>query len=171
MLADPKYWVLAIDEIKYLKPTAWLGCNSMDHYLLQQWVKVKDSSAVWHLGILDLLECIKTEPPPPDVCLSIRRRLLMPEEGDTPMRPVAAIYYDHETKHYFTVLLNYERLHVTTFGRRDSIEKKCRFDLQPQSWNGQNIWRNVCIIFGWPLPDTRPTWWAWEWKWVNTHSE
>lgn len=58
----------------------WLGSNSMDHYLLQQWIKVKDSSATWHLGILDLLECMKLEPPPTDACLSIRRQLLIPED-------------------------------------------------------------------------------------------
>lgn len=152
--------------MKYLEPGKWLGNNSIDHFLLQDWVKVKDTSLVLYLGIYAVESCSRPEGPNPEECSSIRRRLLLPEEGVVPMRPVACILYLDATRHYFVVVFNHQRLHVATLGQNYQVNKT-HFDRNPQEWGGPHIWRNMCKIFGWRVPQQQPTLWAVDWIQVN----
>jgi hypothetical protein len=57
VLADPSYWPLVISEMQFLELGKWLGNNSIDQYLHQHWLKVKDTSAVLYLSIYAMELC------------------------------------------------------------------------------------------------------------------
>ena len=157
-------------EIQYLKPGFWLGNHSIDRYLRQCWLQVKDWSPVLYLNTYHLVLCSQEDSPTSEECKTVRRQLLLPEDGAVPMRPVTFILHNDETRHYFTVAMNYERLHVTTYGRNYKIEKS-HYATEPMQWAGPHIWRNICIIFNWAIPEERPTWWAIDWKQVRLFLE
>jgi hypothetical protein len=164
-MAEPAYWIPVIEEIQYLKPEAWVGNNSIDRYLLQHWVQVKDKSPVLYLNTYQIILCSRHLLPSREECQTVRRQLLLPEGGMVTMRPVAFVIYNDETKHYFTVVMNYDRLHVTTYGRfsRD----KEGYAPEPTKWAGPHIWRNICTIFNWKVPVQQPIWWGIDWKQVS----
>jgi hypothetical protein len=164
-MAEPAYWIPVIEEIQYLKPKAWLGNNSIDRYLLQHWAQVKDQSPVLYLNTYHIILCASHLPPSSEECRTVRRQLLLPEGGMIPMQPVAFIIYNDETKHYFTVVMNHNGLHITTYGRL-SIDKM-GYAPEPNKWAGPHIWRNICKIFNWEIPVQQPVWWALDWKQVS----
>ena len=166
MLADPSYWPLVIDEMQFLAPGKWLGNNSIDQYLHQHWLKVKDTSAVLYLSLYAMELCARAEEPSEDECTAIRGRLLLPEDGDIDMRPVASVVFQASRSHYFTVVLNHKRLHVVTFGN-DREKDGQHFDSDVNVWGGGNLWKNVCKIFRWEVPRRKPTWWAVDMKQVS----
>ena len=154
------------EEIPYLKPGCWLGNNSIDRYLLQHWHKVKDQSPMLYINTYHTILCSHHDSPSGEDCRSIRRALLLPEGGMVPMRPVAFVIYDHDSRHYFTVVMNYDLLHVTTYGHHITSEIS-DYAQDPEKWAGQNIWRNICIVFNWEIPAQKPIWWAIDWKQVS----
>ena len=162
--------MLVIEEIQYLKPRIWLGNNSIDHYLLQHWLQVKDQSPVLYLNMYHIMLCSRSESPSSEECKMVRKQLLLPEDGMVLMRPVTFVIYNDEMKHYFTVAMNYKRLHVTTYCQNYTIEKS-HFAQEPAIWARPHIWRNISIIFNWVIPAQQPTWWAIDWKQVSIVSE
>ena len=165
MLADPAYWPLVVEEMKYLNPGEYLGNNSIDLYLLQHWVKEKDISPVLYLWIEAVTTCSRQEAPLPEQCSAIRRRLLLPIDGSIPMRPIACVVHEHDRDHYFVVVLNHRRLHVAEYGRDHRVDRR-HIDHNPAAWGGPRLWRNTCLLFGWNIPVPHPTWWAIDWKQV-----
>jgi hypothetical protein len=152
--------------MKYLEPWKWLGNNSIDHFLLQHWVKVRNTSLVLYLSIYAVESCCRLEGPNPEECSAIRRRLLLPEEGVVPMCPVTCVIYVHETRHFFAAVFDHQRRHITTLGRNYKVNKT-GIDHNPEEWCGPHIWRNMCMIFGWRVPQQQPTWWVVDWTQVN----
>jgi len=85
LLADPASWMMAIEEIQYLKPGLWLRNNSIDLYLLQHWLKGQDQSPVLYLNTYHIVVCSRSESPSHEEYQTIRRQLLLPEGGVVPM--------------------------------------------------------------------------------------
>lgn len=159
MLADPSYWPLVIDEMQFLEPGKWLGNNSIDQYLHQHWLKVKDTSAVLYLSIYAMELCARAEEPSEEECAAIRGRLLLSEDDDIDMRPVASVVFEASHGHYYAVVLNHSRQHVVTFGNKTNRDGQ-HLDSNVDVWGGENLWKNVCKIFRWDVPLHKPTWWA-----------
>ena len=86
-----------------------------------------------------------------------------------PLRPVAFVIYNHETRHYFTIIINYKLHHITTYGHHISSEN-AHYAQEPEKWGGQYIWKNICTLFNWELPERKPTYWAIDWKQVRDQS-
>jgi hypothetical protein len=162
VMADPISWPWVVEEMKYLRPGQYLGNHSIDFYLLQHWVKVKDTSPVLYLWIDAVNVCARREVPSAEECSAIRRRLLLPVDGPIPMRPVACVIHEYERRHYFVVVFNYRRLHVAEYGRHIRAAR-CHTDRHPAAWGGPEIWRNICTLFGWDVPVEHPMWWAVDW--------
>jgi hypothetical protein len=151
--------MLVIEEIKYLKPGLWLGNNSINCYMLQHWLKIKDQSPVLYLSTYHIIVCSQGEPPSNKECRMIQRQLLLPEDGIVPMQPITFIIHNDFTRHYFTMAMHHDRLHVTTYSWNKDIDK-CHYTPEPAEWAGPHIWRNICTLFNWAIPAQQPTWWA-----------
>ena len=82
---------------------------------------------------------------------------------------IAFVIYNHETRHYFTVVINYKLHHITTYSHHISSEN-AHYAWEPDKWGGQYIWRNVCTLFNWELPAQKLTYWAIDWKQVRDQS-
>ena len=153
-------------EIPYLTPGQWLGNNTIDRYLLQHWLKIKNESPVLYLNTYHAILCSRLDRPSSQECKTVRRSLLLPEDGMVPLRPVAFVIYNHETRHYFTVVMNYKSHHITTYGHHISSEN-AHYAQEPEKWAGPYIWKNVCTLFNWELPARKPTYWAIDWQQVR----
>jgi hypothetical protein len=133
VLAHPSYWSLVVDKMKYLDLGKWLGNNSIDHFLLQDWVKVKDTSFVLYLGIYAVESGSRPEGPNTQECSSIRRWLLLPEEGVVPLRPVACILCLNATRHY---VLGYSTINASMWPHWDETTRWTRHTLIVTLKNG-----------------------------------
>ena len=117
----------ATSEIPYLKPGQWLGNNTIDRYLLQHWLKRQDESPVLYLNTYHIILCSHFNTPSSQEYKTVQRSLLLPENSVVPLRPVAFVIYNHETRHYFTVVINYKLHHITQLSAIPSTHQpNCR---------------------------------------------
>lgn len=155
-----------MDEMNFLQPGKWLGNNIIDQYLLQNWLKVKNTSPVLYIGTYIVRAC-RRDALTEEECVAMRKILLLPESDAIPIQPVAGVVHDANLKHFFVIVLDHKRLHVAVLGRLYNRDL-AQVDQKPEKWGGMKIWRHVCKLFRWPIPLQRPTWWAVDWKQVSS---
>ena len=90
---DAIHWTETTSEISYIKPGQWWGNNTIDWYLLQHWLKIKDESPVLYLNTYHTIICSHLYTPSSQEYKTIWRSLLLTEDGMVPLRPIAFIIY------------------------------------------------------------------------------
>ena len=80
-----------------------------------------------YLNTYHIILCSHFNTPSSQEYKTVQRSLLLPEDSVVPLRPVAFVIYNHETRHYFTVVINYKLHHITPLSAIPSTHQpNCR---------------------------------------------
>lgn len=160
-LADPYWWSNAYRELPSVVPGSRLHLAVLDFYLTQEWYTVAqqagpDKCFAFYLNRSTAHHILSGTMPH-----TLRKQLLLPEEGIVQQRPVLFIQAGDDESPYLLVLLDYTANKVFLFGRFGRNPD----DTVYTTWNHNMLWDSIADAFGWPTEYKEPS--AFQLDWVQ----
>ena len=151
MLADPVWWSNAYQELPTLTPGVLLHPDVMDFYLTQESFKMAQAAGLGKYSAFYLDRSTIHQILSGTLKISLRKRLLLPEQGNIPLCPVLFIGNDMGNGLYFLVLLDYSTNRVFLFGNLGTHSKNPPYI----SWRNPRVWKGIANKIGWSIEDNK----------------
>lgn len=122
----------------------------MDRFLLQSWAAAKDAAPpILYASIRLVMRCTQRDPLSIEETTNARAALFMTEGTATDPRPLAFVFFDARSRHYFFCVFDYQRLYAFTWGRAFNKAGHEKGKWRNGPWrDGPRVWERLALVLG-----------------------